>query len=254
MRQIFTYQQAAVTLPDSEQRAGVFLLHRVDGTTAPIPLYNPITGTTYTSGNIASASTPFALGVLAALPANNVTGANGSTAPAYNNITNNYSNAPRGTINDDKGDARIDQSFAKWKLFGRYSEHQAEIFDPPTVGGPAGGNANSNVNIQNRQIAGGATWIISQNKLLDIRFAWTRNIGAKTPYTQGQPSLSGQVRHHGWTAHRSQPGPHFECPVDHWFHAAWKPALQSAVPESHHLQPEDQLHLGTWPSLDEVRL
>jgi hypothetical protein len=189
VRQIFTYQQAAVTLPDSEQRAGVFLLHRVDGTTVPIPLYNPLTGTTYTSGNVSSGSTPFALAVLAALPANNVTGANGSTAPAYNNITNNYSNAPRGTINDDKGDIRIDQSFTKWKLFGRYSEHQTEIFDPPTVGGPAGGNANSNVNIQNRQIAGGATWIISQNKLLDIRFAWTRNIGAKTPYTQGQASL-----------------------------------------------------------------
>jgi hypothetical protein len=189
VRQIFTYQQAAVTLPDSEQRAGVFLLHRVDGSTAPIPLYNPATGISYTSGNIASGATPFGLAVLAALPANNVTGANGSTAPAYNNITNNYSNAPRGTINDDKGDGRIDQSFTKWKLFGRFSEHRAEIFDPPTVGGPAGGNANSSVNIQNRQIAGGATWIISQAKLLDIRFAWTRNIGAKAPYTQGQSSL-----------------------------------------------------------------
>jgi hypothetical protein len=189
VRQIFTYQLTAVTLPDSEQRLGQFLLHRVDGTTAPIPLYNPITGVSYTSGNIASAATPFALGVLAALPANNVVGTNGTTAPAYNNVTNNYTNAPRGTINDDKGDVRIDQSFAKWKLFGRYSEHQATIFDPPTVGGPAGGNANSNVNIQNRQVAGGATWIINQSKVLDIRFAWTRNIGAKTPYTQGQASL-----------------------------------------------------------------
>ena len=78
VRQIFTYQQAAVTLPDSEQRLGAFLLHTVNRTTrttAPIPLYNPITGITYTSGDISSGSTPFALAVLAALPANNVTGA-----------------------------------------------------------------------------------------------------------------------------------------------------------------------------------
>lgn len=196
VRQIFTYQQAAVTLPNAEQRLGHFYLHTVNPSDPnngrPIPLYNPLTGTTYTSGDISSGSTAFALAVLAALPANNVTGANGSTAPAYNNITNNYSNAPRGTINDDKGDIRVDQSFAKWKIFGRYSDHQANIFDPPTVGGPAGGNANSNVIIKNRQIAGGATWIISQDKLLDIRFAWTRNIGAKTPYTQGQQSLLAQ--------------------------------------------------------------
>ncbi len=193
VRQIFTYQLADVTLPNAEQRLGHFYLHTVNPSDPnngkPIPLYNPITGVTYTSGDISSGSTPFALAVLAALPANNVTGLNGSTAPAYNNITNNYSNAPRGTINDDKGDIRVDQSFARWKLFGRFSEHQASIFDPPTVGGPSGGNANSNVNIENRQIAAGVTWIINQNKLLDIRFAWTRNIGAKTPYTQGQESL-----------------------------------------------------------------
>ncbi len=177
VRQIFTYQQAAVTLPNAQQRLGHFFAGG-GSSGAPIPLYNPITNTDYLTGDISSGATPFALAVLAALPANNGTG-----------FTNNYSNNPRGTINDNKGDGRIDQSFAKWKLFGRFSEHRAAIFDPPTVGGPSGGNANSNVNIQNRQIAGGATWIISQNKLLDIRFAWTRNIGAKSPYTQGQPSL-----------------------------------------------------------------
>lgn len=185
LRQIFNYQLAPVTLPNAEQRLGHFLLHRVDGSTAPIPLYNPITGTSYTAGDVSSGATPFALAVLGYLPSDNV----GGSAVQYNNITNNYSNAPRGTIRDDKGDARIDQNFTKWKLFGRYSEHQESIFDPPTVGGLSGGNANSNVNIQNRQIAGGATWIISQNKLLDVRFAWTRNIGQKQPYLVGSPSL-----------------------------------------------------------------
>jgi len=179
LRQIFNYQLAAVTLPDAQQRLGQFFYN--GDPTKPIPLYNPITGVSYLNGNISSGATPFALAVLSDLPANNIAG-----------YTNNYSNAPRGTINDNKGDIRIDQHYGKWQLFSRYSEHQEVIFDPPTIGGPAGGNANSNVNVQNRQIAGGATWIISQNKLLDMRFAWTRNIGAKTPYTAGQPSLLTQ--------------------------------------------------------------
>jgi len=188
LRQIFNYQLAPVTLPNAEQRAGHFVLHRVDGSTAPIPLYNPVTGTTYTNGDISAGSTPFALAVLGYLPANNV----GGSAVAYSNITNNYSNAPRGTINDDKGDVRVDQHYGKWQIYSRYSEHQGYIFDPPTVPGKAGGNANSNVYIKNRQVEGGATWIISQNKLLDFRFAWTDNKGGKTPYQAGQPSLLAQ--------------------------------------------------------------
>ena len=186
LRQIFNYQLAPVSLPNAQQRLGHFYYN--GNTAQPIPLYNPITGVSYTTGNISAGATPFALAVLADLPANNVS--TDPTTAAY--YTNNYSNAPRGTIADDKGDIRVDQHYAKWQLFARYTEHQEEIFDPPTIEGPAGGNANSNVNVQNRQIAGGATWIISQNKLLDIRFAWTRNIGAKTPYTAGQPSLLTQ--------------------------------------------------------------
>ena len=188
LRQIFNYQLAPVTLPNAEQRLGHFFLHRVDGSTAPIPLYNPVTGVNYTSGDISSGSTPFALAVLGFLPANNV----GGSAVTSSNITNNYSNAPRGTINDDKGDARVDQHYGRWQLFSRYSEHQGYIFDPPTVPGKAGGNANSNVYIKNRQVAGGATLTISQNKLLDVRFAWTANKGGKTPYQAGQPSLLAQ--------------------------------------------------------------
>ena len=185
LRQIFNYQLPAVSLPTADQRLGHFFLHRADGSTAPIPLYNPITGVTYTTGDISAGATPFALAVLGLLPANNVS-SDPTNALFY---ASNYSNAPRGTINDNKGDIRMDGHFGKWQLFSRYTEHQESIFDPPTIGGPAGGNANSNVNVQNRQIAGGATWIISQNKLLDMRFGWTRNLGGKTPYTAGQQSL-----------------------------------------------------------------
>ena len=155
LRQIFTNVATSVTLPNAEQRQGLFLLHRVDGTTAPIPLFNPVTGTNFFNGNVAPQATKFGLAVLGALPAN--------TLPVgASTFSNNYTNSPRGTIQDNKGDIRVDHTFnSKWSVFGRYSQHATVIFDPPTVPGRAGGNANSNVNIKNKQIAGGATWVIS---------------------------------------------------------------------------------------------
>src|SRR5258708_21760932 len=186
LRQIFRNQVQTVTLPNAEQRQGIFLLHKVDGTTAPITLKNPITGSVFSTGNVSAGATPFAKAVLAALPTNTLN--NG--AVAYNTIANNYTASPRGTIQDDKADARIDHTFnQKWSLFGRYSEHRGTIFDPPTVLGRAGGNANTNVHLLNRQLAGGVTWVVSSNKLFDIRFAYTKNEGGKTPYGQGDSSL-----------------------------------------------------------------
>jgi hypothetical protein len=183
LRQIFTYPPASVTLPDAEQRQGLFVLHRVDGSTAPIPLYNPVTATSFYNGNVTPQATKFGLAVLGALPANTL-----PIAPA--NFSNNYTATPRGQISDDKGDIRVDHTFnAKWSVFGRYSQHATIIFDPPTVTGRAGGNANSNVNIKNKQLAGGVTYVMSANKLLDVRMAWTQNLGAKTPYGQGDSSL-----------------------------------------------------------------
>jgi hypothetical protein len=183
LRQIFTNPPAAVTLPNAEQRQGLFLLHRVDGSTAPIPLYNPVTATSFFSGNVAPQATKFGLAVLNALPTN-------SLPIAYNNFSNNYTATPRGQISDDKGDFRADYTInPKWSVFGRYSQHATVILDPPTVTGRAGGNANSNVNIRNKQLAGGVTYVISPNKLVDFRMAWTQNYGAKTPYGQGDSSL-----------------------------------------------------------------
>ena len=183
LRQIFRNPATAITLPNAEQRAGTFLLHRVDGSTAPIPLYNPITGTSFFNGVIAPEATKFGLAVLAALPSN--------TSPlAYSTFSNNYTNSPRGTIVDDKGDGRIDHTFnSKLSVFGRYSQHATTLFDPPTIAGRAGGNSNSNVLITNKQIAGGGTYILASNKLLDVRFAWTKNTGGKTPFGQGNSSL-----------------------------------------------------------------
>jgi hypothetical protein len=175
------------TLPTPEQRSGTFLLHAANGTTTPIPLQNPITGKQYLNGIIPVADqTPFARAVLAALPLPN-NGAAANTNAAYNT---NFSAFPRGTINDDKGDARIDHTFSpKLSIFGRYSQHQTAIFDPPTFGGLAGGNANSNVHIYNRQIAAGVTYIITPASLLDFRIGIGHNEGGKSPYGLGTSSL-----------------------------------------------------------------
>jgi hypothetical protein len=170
LRRIFNNPSTSSTLPTANQRAGNF----------GIPLRNPITGVDYPTGQIpASAITPFARAVLNELPLPNQSG-----------ISSNYAITPRGTINDDKGDARVDHTFNEhWSIFGRYSEHRQSLFDPPGIPGRAGGNSNGNVNIQNRNIAGGMTWMISSNKLFDLRFGWSRNRGGKFPIGQGQSSL-----------------------------------------------------------------
>jgi hypothetical protein len=181
VRQIFNNASASSTLPTANQRNGMFYLN--DNTSDPnnaIPLRNPITGRTYVGQIPTGDMTPFARAVLAALPQPNVAG----------RLSSNFAITPRGTINDDKGDVRVDHTFNQhWSLFGRYSEHRGAIFDPPSIPGRAGGNSNGNVSIKNRDIAGGVTWTISDNKLLDIRFGWSRNLGGKFPIGQGQPSM-----------------------------------------------------------------
>ena len=181
LRRIFNYANTTSTLPTVNQRNGLFYFN--DNTSDPtnaIPLKNPITGKTYLGAIPRSDMTPFARAVLDALPTPNVAG----------RIASNYAITPRGTINDDKGDARVDHTFnERWSIFGRYSEHRQALFDPPGIPGRAGGNSNGYVNIQNRNIAGGATWTISANKLLDMRFGWSRNLGGKSPVGQGQSSM-----------------------------------------------------------------
>lgn len=175
LRQI-TKAFTAVTLPTATQRGGTF----VDSKGNPISLQNPITGTKYANGVIPQSDmTPFARAVLAALPANNASGS-----------SNNYFGFPRGEIQDDKADGRIDAFInPRLVLFGRYSEHRGSIFDPAAIPGRAGGNGNGNVHILNRQIAIGATYDINSNSILDARIGVGWNEGGKTPIGAGQASL-----------------------------------------------------------------
>ena len=180
-RRIFNNANTASSLPTLNQRNGFFYFNDDPSIAAnAIPLKNPITGKTYLGQVPRADMTQLARAVLDALPQPNVPG----------RIASNYANTPRGIIHDDKGDGRIDHTFnERWTIFGRFSEHRQYLFDPPAIPGPAGGNANGNVNIQNRDVAGGMTWSISANKLFDLRFGWSRNLGGKFPIGQGQPSM-----------------------------------------------------------------
>jgi hypothetical protein len=159
----------------------------VEGTT-PVPVRNPITGQIYTNGVVPfndPTVSSFVKGILGALPAPNVTGGV---------FANNYASLPADTINDNKGDIRVDQTFSqKTTAFARYSQHKGAILSPPAIQGPAGGNSNGNVQIFNQQIAGGVTRTISQNAILDARFAFTRTDGGKFPYGQNLTSLMAGI-------------------------------------------------------------
>jgi len=158
------------TVPTGDQKAG----------NVGVPVVNPYTGAVYGNGVIPqSLITPSAVTVLAALPLPNV-----------NTVSNNFQSLPRGTINDDKGDFRVDY-YASQKLtaFTRYSHRVDNIFSPPNIPGPAGGNANGNVHIFNQQIDPGVTYSFSPSSVIDARLGFTWTEGGKTPIGLGLPNL-----------------------------------------------------------------
>jgi Carboxypeptidase regulatory-like domain/TonB-dependent Receptor Plug Domain len=175
-----TRSLATATIPNADQRAGRFRT----------PVMNPYTGQVYqvdpTTGFAqvpASQITPLAQLVMQNLPTTNVAA-----------LSNNYVSLPRGSLDDNKGDARYDVYFnPKLNAFFRYSERQVNIFDPPNIPGPDGGNSNGNVTIFNQQVAYGMTYVASNNTLLDARIGFSWVEGRKVPPTLGQPSMLAQA-------------------------------------------------------------
>jgi hypothetical protein len=158
------------TVPTADQKAGRL------GT----PIQNPLTGQAFADGNVpASQMTPFAKTVLDALPLPNLPG-----------NSNNYSSLPRGSLYDNKGDVRLDYYMnSKTTFFGRYSQREMNIFVPPAIPGPAGGNSNGNVRVKNRQIDPGMTYTIGANSIIEARLGLSWTEGGKFPIGAGTPSL-----------------------------------------------------------------
>ena len=159
----------------------------IEGAT-PVAIRNPITGQIYASGVVPfndPTVSSFAKGVLSNLPAPNVAGGV---------FANNYASLPADTINDNKGDIRVDHTFSpKTTAFARYSQHKGAILSPPAIQGPAGGNSNGNVQIFNQQLAGGVTRTLTQNAIVDARFAFTRTDAGKFPYGQHLTNLMAGI-------------------------------------------------------------
>lgn len=165
-----------------------FLAGKSNENTTAVPVRNPYTKQVYANGVIPfndPSISPFAKGILKALPTPNV---------PLNPFSNNYASLPPDTINDDKGDIRMDHTFSqRTNAFFRYSEHQAKILSPPNIQGPAGGNANGNVSIFNQQAAIGVTHVFNQNSIVDGRFAFAHTDGGKFPYGQHLQSLMANI-------------------------------------------------------------
>jgi hypothetical protein len=164
-RRVFHPVQFA-TLPSAAQKQGIL----------GIAVKNPLTSTLYANGAVpASAITPFAQTVFSQLPDPNLPG-----------ISNNFVSAPSDTIMSDKGDIRYDETFGqKFTVFARYSQDDTRIFSPPAIPGIAGGNANGNVYIRNKQLVPGATWTISAKSVLEVRVGADYTEAGKTPIGLG---------------------------------------------------------------------
>jgi hypothetical protein len=143
-----------------------------------IPIKNPYTGEMYANGVVpTSLISPFAQAVLAAVPDPNLPG-----------NSNNYQSAPSDTIYSDKGDIRFDYFInSKLTFFARYSQDDLRIFSPAAIPGAAGGNANGNVYVRNKQLVPGVTWTMSPTSVLEVRVNGDYTEAGKNPVALGTP-------------------------------------------------------------------
>ncbi len=166
------------TIPTLDQRSGVFKT----AAGAPIPVKNPFTGEIYSNGVIpATLITPFAKKVFGDLVAP-------TTASAF---ANNYQALPRIPTVSDKGDVRVDHYFnTKVTMFARYSQRNFTQTDTPVLPLPIGNDSsNGNVTINNKQWAGGVTYMLNPTSVLEFRMGVTRDVNGKWPIQIGLPNM-----------------------------------------------------------------
>jgi hypothetical protein len=140
---------------------------------------NPITGETYATQIPSSAIIPFARKVLADLP-----------APTRSGIANNYDSLPAQKNYNDKFDIKLDyQLSSKVSSFVRLSHRKMNNFEPPTLSGMSGGDANGNLRVLNQQLATGATYTMSPTRLAEFRLGISKTDAGKEPIGKGGPGM-----------------------------------------------------------------
>lgn len=163
-------QNAFATLPSVALRSG----------NVGIPVRNPISGMIYPNNMIpASEIIPFARTVASQIP-----------LPTNAAAANNFQTLYRITDFRDKGDAKIDQYVGqKVRAFFRYSQSRLDVFDPGVLGGPVGGEGNGFTKVPILSLAGGATWTLDANTILEARLGYSRSEAGKDPPLIGGPSM-----------------------------------------------------------------
>jgi len=182
-RRLVMRSLATATIPDANQRQGLFAFPVMNPYTGQVYPVNPATG----FAQIPTAQNPLAILVMQNMPSPNLPGAVAGSS-------GNYVSLPRGSLEDNKGDARYDVYLnPKTSGFFRFSERKMDVFDPPNIPGPDGGNSNSIVTAFNQQVASGVTYAPTNNTLVDARIAFDWVDGRKIPPNIGQPSMLQQA-------------------------------------------------------------
>ncbi|MEK7753205.1 MAG: TonB-dependent receptor, partial [Acidobacteriota bacterium] len=166
-----TRQLSFITIPTVDQRQGIF----------GVPIRNPYTNEVYSNGIVPqSQMTDFARKVFGQLP-----------PPTRSGISNNYDGTPRVPTVDNKGDGRLDHYFSSsLTAFFRYSHREYNQTDNPIIPLPVGAdNSQGNVNIVNKQGAGGLTYTLGPTSLVEFRMGVGKTIGGKWPLQIGMPNM-----------------------------------------------------------------
>ncbi|MCA1560833.1 MAG: TonB-dependent receptor [Acidobacteria bacterium] len=124
--------------------------------------------------------TAFARSVLSGLPAPTTTG-----------TTNNYVTLQQFKNDTDKMGGKVDfQASERLSFTGRFGYRDADITDQPPLPLPSGGAGNGFTYVTNKQFALGATYLPTNDSLLEFRFAWSDTIAGKNPPALGSGSAA----------------------------------------------------------------
>lgn len=187
----------SATVPTSAQAAGQF----VDSQGNPVPITNPYTKAVYANGVIpisALEATPLPGGttpqisslnmmVLGLLPTS-------SLVSQTSGVGGNFISFPLGTEKIDKGDARLDINLTpKMTTFARYSQRKYNALDPSPIPAPIYSTAKGKIDQENKQLAAGYVWQITNASALDARVGFSWNPGAQKPASVGVPNYLVQA-------------------------------------------------------------
>lgn len=156
-------------LPTLAQRQGIL----------NVAVRNPLTGVTYPAGTPIPL-TAFAQKVLNELPAPNLIGQG----------ANNYQELVLNRNYNNKYNVRIDHKISdNFNLFGRWSYRKSNAFEAPNIPGASGGSQNGFVDILNKQLTLGSTFVFTNASVFDARFGYSKIEAGKRPPLIGTKSI-----------------------------------------------------------------